>query len=54
MVLCEKGGFLIMKFQDLRNELKDYYSKKSYENAKKYLEVKSLMNCMTKVCLHTI
>lgn len=28
-----------MKFQDLRRELKDYYSKTSYENAKKYLEV---------------
>jgi len=27
-----------MKFQDLRNELKDYYGKKSYENAEKYLE----------------
>ena len=27
-----------MKFQDLRNELKDYYGKKSYENAKKYLK----------------
>ena len=27
-----------MKFQDLRRELKDYYSKKSYENAEKYLE----------------
>lgn len=28
-----------MKFQDLRRELKDYYSKTSYENAKKYLKV---------------
>lgn len=28
-----------MKYNELRNEIKNYYSKTSYENAKKYLEV---------------
>ena len=34
----EKRRMLSMKYKELRRELREYYSKTSYENAKKYLK----------------